>query len=150
MRRHSTKRIALTLALTLLGLSCAAQASAAHVFKIRDEGHLHFIKSSGSQLIDEGHSSGTFPGIARVRFTYNGNPIVAAQFTIYGRYGTIVGRANGRLSNPTSTSPSLRGSLTITGGSGRYAHASGGGELFGVFYRRSYALTVQTIATLHY
>jgi len=135
----------------VLGLATAGPASAAgHVLKIRDEGRLHFIKSSGSQLIDEGRSTGTIPGNVRVRFTYNGNPVVTAQFTIYGRYGTINGRAHGRLSNPTSTSPSLRGSLSITGGSRRYAHVSGSGELFGVFYRRSYGLTVQAIATLRY
>jgi hypothetical protein len=46
--------------------------------------------------------------------------------------------------------PSFRGSLTITGGSGRYAHAGGSGELFGVFYRRSFALTVQAIGKLRY
>jgi hypothetical protein len=40
--------------------------------------------------------------------------------------------------------------MTITGGSGRYAHAHGGGELFGVYYRRSYALTVQAIGKLPY
>ena len=126
------------------------QAVAARTLHVRDEGHLRFLSSSGSQLIDEGPASGTIPGNVRVRFTYNGNPEVFAQFTIRGHHGSIMGHAHGRLSNPTSTSPSLRGSLSITGGSGRYAHAGGGGELFGVFNRRSYGLIVQTIATLRY
>jgi hypothetical protein len=150
MRLRAGKAVATALALALLGLAAPGHASAAHVLKVRDEGHLRFISSSGSQLIDEGPASGTMPGNLRVRFTYNGNPEVSAAFTIHGRYGSISGRARGRLNNPTSTSPSLRGSLSITGGSGRYAHASGSGELFGVFYRRSYGLTVQAIATLRY
>jgi hypothetical protein len=54
------------------------------------------------------------------------------------------------VSNPNSTNPSFRGSLTITGGSGRYAHAGGSGELFGVFHRQSFALTVQAIGKLRY
>jgi hypothetical protein len=120
------------------------------VLAVRDEGHLRFIKASGSELIDEGVASGTLAGEARVRFTYNGEPEVAAQFTIHGRYGSLSGQAEGRLNNPTSTDPSLRGSLTITAGSGRYAKAHGAGELYGVFYRRSYDLTVQTIIALHY
>jgi hypothetical protein len=140
----------LVLALALLAVTMTGQALAAHVLKVRDEGHLRFISSSGSQLIDEGAATGTMPGNVRVRFTYNGNPEVFAQFTIHGRYGSISGHAHGRLSNPTSTTPSFRGSLSITGGSSRYAHASGSGELFGVFNRRSYGLIVQTIATLRY
>jgi hypothetical protein len=75
---------------------------------------------------------------------------VYAQFTIYTNGGSINGHATGRVSNPNSTNPSFRGSLTITGGRGRYAHAGGSGELFGVFSRRSFALTVQAIGKLRY
>jgi hypothetical protein len=146
--RRGTTTIVLALAASSLAIACPASASRSLI--IRDEGRLGFIKSSASQLIDEGRVAGTVPGVARVRFTYNGNPAVAAQFTIYGRYGTISGRATGRLSNPTSTTPSLRGSASITAGSGRYARASGSGELFGVFYRRGYGLTVQAVVTMRY
>jgi len=125
-----------------------AQASA--TLNVYDEGHLHYVRSSGNQLIDEGHASGTVPGTVVVRFTYNGSPTVYADFTIYARAGTISGHANGRLSNPTSASPSSRGALTLSGGGGHYAHAHGSGELFGVFYRRSYAMTVQTRGALAY
>jgi hypothetical protein len=111
---------------------------------------LHYIRSSGSQIIDEGPAKGTLPGVVRVHFTYNGAPTVTATFTILGRGWSISGRGTGRLSSPNTLSPSFRGKLTITSGTGRYAGASGSGELFGVFYRRSYALTVQAIGTLHY
>jgi hypothetical protein len=154
----------MALALTVLGVAAAAQgigapawgawrapaAQAARVISVRDEGHLLFISSSGSQLLDQGQASGTVPGSVRVEFTYNGSPAVKAQFTIYGRGGSIRGQASGTLNNPVSPSPSFRGALSITGGTGRYAHAHGSGEMFGVFYRRSYALTVQTIGKLRY
>ena len=130
-----------------LALPAAAQAHSRHV---REEGKLRFVKASGSQIIDEGQVHGELPGLARVRFTYNGNPAVSASFTISGHGWSISGRGSGRLSKPNSNTPSFRGKLTITGGSGTYAHASGSGELFGVFNRRSYALTVQAIGTLHY
>ncbi len=125
-------------------------AHGARALSVHDEGRLRFLSSSGSQLIDEGSMSGTLPGRARVRFTYNGSPAVKASFTIYAGGGSIDGRAGGRLSDPTSLSPSFRGALTITGGSGRYAHARGSGEMFGVFYRRGYGLIVQAIGTLRY
>ncbi len=149
-------RLALAASAILLSAGSPARgasrplARAAGSLSVRDEGRLHLVTASGSLLIDEGTASGTFPGKVRVRFTYNGNPSVSAQVTIYGRAGSIVARGSGRLSSPTSSSPSFKGALTIVGGSGRYARAHGGGELFGVFYRRSYAITVQTRGTLRY
>jgi len=125
-------------------------ARAAHSVSVKDEGRLKLVKASGSVLTDEGPATGTVPGRVRVRFIYNGDPSVSAQITIYGYAGTILAHGSGRLSNPTSSSPSFKGTLAISGGSGRYASARGGGEMFGVFYRRSYAITVQTRGVLHY
>jgi hypothetical protein len=125
-------------------------ARAAHSVSVKDEGRMKLVKASGSVLTDEGPATGTVPGRVRVRFVYNGDPSVSAQITIYGHAGTILAHGSGRLSNPTSSSPSFKGTLTISGGSGRYASARGGGEMFGVFYRRSYAITVQTRGVLHY
>ncbi|MGH2865795.1 MAG: autotransporter [Solirubrobacteraceae bacterium] len=117
---------------------------------VSDEGHLRYIRTSGDELIDAGRASGTMPGTVVVRFTYNGNPTVYARFTIYAHAGSISGYAKGHLSNPTSASPSFRGALSLGGGGGRYAHARGSGELYGVFDRRSYAMTVQTRGRLTY
>jgi hypothetical protein len=132
------------------GRSGGARADVARVLNVRDEGRLHYIKSSGSVIIDEGRASGTFPGSVKVRFSYDGEPEVSAAFTISGPGGSISARGTARLSNPTALSPSFHGTMTITGGSGRYAHIHGGGELFGVYYRRSYGLTVQAIGKLPY
>jgi hypothetical protein len=85
-----------------------------------------------------------------VNFTYNGGPTVTARFTIHGKGFTLDGYATGRLKNPSSVTPSFRGTLKLSGASGRYAHAHGTGELFGTFNRRTYALTVQALGTLHY
>lgn len=125
-------------------------ATAARTMSVKDEGRLRLVKSSGSKLIDEGPATGTIPGTARIVFVYDGNPAVSAQVTIYGHGGSIEAHGRGRLSSPSSRSPSFRGTLTITGGSGRYARAHGSGQMFGVFYRRSYAITVQTQGTLSY
>jgi hypothetical protein len=126
------------------------RARAARVLDVRDQGRLRYVKSSGSVIIDEGKASGTFPGGVKVRFTYDGEPTVSARFTISGPGGSISARGTARLSSPTSASPSFHGTMTITGGTARYAHVHGAGELYGVYYRRSYGLTVQAIGKLPY
>ena len=139
----------LSVALATLALA-SGTAHAARTVGVRDEGHLSFVRDNATQIIDEGAISGTIPGRARVDFTYNGSPTVTARFTIRGSGGSLYGRASCRLHNPTSPAPSFRGALAITGGSGRYAHAHGNGELFGVFHRRGYSLVVQAIGRLRY
>ncbi len=128
----------------------AGVAHAAGSLNVHDEGHLHFVTDSATQIIDEGSFSGSFPGKGKVNFTYNGSPNVSAQFTIHGPGGSISGHAQAKLSNPNSPSPSFRGALTITGGNGRYAHARGSGELTGVFQRRGFGLIVQAVGKLRY
>jgi len=125
-------------------------ARAAGSIHVSDEGKLHLVKSSGSTLIDEGHANGTIPGTVKIHFTYNGNPTVSAQITIYSHDGAINASGSGQLSNPNSPVPSFKGSLRISGGSGHYSHAHGNGDFYGLFYRRSYAITVQTQGTLDY
>ena len=60
-------------------------------------------------LYDEGAAHGTLPGTVKIRFTYDGNPDVSAQITIYGHDGTIRASGSARLSSPTSSSPELQG-----------------------------------------
>lgn len=125
-------------------------ARSARTLSVREQGRLHLVRSSGSLLIDEGRASGTLTGNVYLRFVYDGSPTVSAQLTISGPGWSVRARGVGRLSSPTSPAPSFRGSLAIVGGSGRFARARGSGELFGVFFRRSYALTVQAIGKLTY
>jgi hypothetical protein len=126
----------------------AAQAHATAAANVKDEGHLHLVRSSGSTLYDEGYAHGSLPGPVKVSFFYDGEPMVSAHITIDTRGGAIEAHGVARLSSPSSSAPSFKGTLTIASGSGRYAHAHGNGSFFGVFYRRSYALTVQTEGTL--
>ena len=145
-----SRRATLAIAIAALALVTAGSAVAARVLNVRDEGRLRFITSYGSELIDEGPATGTVPGKVRVHFLYDGDPNVSAQFTITAPSGSISGRGKAKLSSPTSPKPSFRGAFQITGGSGRYAHIHGSGELFGVFTRRGYGLVVQTIGRLPY
>jgi hypothetical protein len=123
-------------------------ANAAHVLNVKDEGHLREVSSSGAELLEEGRVSGTIPG--KVKVSFNIGATISAKFTIYANGGgSISGRGGGAL-HSTSVYSSFGGSLKVTGGSGRYAHAHGTGNLFGAINRKTYALTVQTVGKLYY
>jgi hypothetical protein len=161
---YTTTRTVLALAsVWLAALIAAAAASAtahgetqprsrdARALNVTDTAHLHYIKESGSQLIDEGAATGTLPGSVRVSF--NVGVTVAATFTIRAHSGSIVGHGSGVLHKNKSNSDvyvSFGGTMTVTHGSGRYAHAHGTGGFYGVINRKNYAVTIQTTGTLSY
>ncbi len=125
-----------------------AEARAAHVLNVKDEGHLHLVHESGSELVEEGSATGTVPGTVRVSF--NVGATVSGQFTIYARGGgSITGHGSGSLRS-TGAYSTFGGSLEVTGGSGRFRHAHGSGNIYGAINRRTYAMTVQTVGKLNY
>jgi hypothetical protein len=125
-------------------------ARSARTIGVNDNGQLLRVHASGEIITEEGKVSGTLPGTATVRLDI-GAEVVTASFriTVQG-VGSIVGHASARLSSP-GRHASFRGTLSVTGGTGRYAHARGEGKLYGVIERKSDDLTVQTReGTLHY
>jgi hypothetical protein len=123
-------------------------ASVAHVLNVKDEGHLHSVRSSGSELVEEGPVSGTITG--KVKVSFNIGAVVTAKFTIYANGGGSISGHGGGALHSTSVYSTFGGSLAVTGGSGRYAHAHGSGTLSGAINRKTYALTVQTVGKLYY
>lgn len=140
-------RIARVLALLLGVLALGAPPSLASSMNASDAAHLRFIRNAGSLLIEEGTATGTLPGNMKARCSIGA--IVHASFTIYTRYGSIRGRGT---ATPRASGiyESFAGTLLATGGTGRYAHAHGHAGLYGVFNRKTYALTLQTTGRLSY
>jgi hypothetical protein len=127
--------------------SRAPSAHTAGVIKATDTAKLHYIKHSGSQLLEEGTAQGTLPGSMRAHC--NLGTTFAASFTIYTHGGTINGHGTAT-PHDTGLYESFAGTLTVTGGTGRYIHAHGHAGLYGTFDRRTYALVVQTTGSLSY
>ena len=123
------------------------RAHAAHVLNATDTAHLRYISSSGSQLFDEGKATGTLPGNMRVHLDLG--TTFAGTFTIYASGGSIEGRGSAT-PHGSGTYESFAGTLTVTGGTGRYAHAHGHGGLYGTFDRDNYALVIKTTGSLTY
>jgi hypothetical protein len=157
----SPTRIAPTVALAttvlaIVVLSSTTVSSAArrqlivHVARSLDgtaTAHLHLVKPNGAQLEEEGPVTGALAG--SMRAVVNTGNVLTGNFTINTHGGSIYG--SGRAApHGTGRYQSFSGTLTITGGSGRYSHAHGRGGLFGTFDRRTYALLIQTTGRFSY
>jgi hypothetical protein len=125
-----------------------AHARTARVLSIDDTGHLNLLHASGAVLLEQGPTSGTLPGTVKVRMVVTAD--VQATFTITSSAGgSIEGHGVASLHSSGRYS-SFAGTLSVTHGTGRFAHAHGTGRLYGVINRRTDALTVQTIGNLNY
>jgi hypothetical protein len=143
-------------ALTLLaapapaGAEGARRAPAAHIARTlnsTETAHLHYMRSSGSLLYEEGSVSGALKG--SMRADLNVGPTFTGTFTIYTRYGAIRGHGTAT-PHGSGRYESFGGILVVTGGTGRYIHARGRAGLYGTFDRRTYAMVVQTTGRLSY
>jgi tetraprenyl-beta-curcumene synthase len=123
------------------------RARVAHVLKATDTARLHYVSASGSVLLDEGKATGTLPGSMRVHLDLGAT--FTGTFTIYAGGGSITGRGSAT-PHGSGTYESFAGTLTVTGGSGRYVHAHGHGGLYGTFDRDNYALVIKTTGSLIY
>lgn len=127
--------------------SAIAGARAARVLNATDTAHLHYVSASGSLLFDEGKASGALPGSMRVHLdlgtTFTGS------FTIYTSGGSIKGHGSAT-PHGSGAYESFAGTLTVIGGTGRYARARGHGNLYGTFDRSNYALVIKTTGSLTY
>jgi len=144
------KQLGITAAIVAAGpgvLTPAGMAIAARALKATDTAHLHYISAAGSLLFEEGGASGTIPGSMRVHFDVGAT--FSGSFTIYTRGGTIKGHGTAT-PHGSGVYESFAGTLVVSGGSGRYAHAHGRAGLYGTFDRDSYGLVVQTTGTLVY
>jgi|HubBroStandDraft_2_1064218.scaffolds.fasta_scaffold07054_2 hypothetical protein len=136
-----------TMAATADALAPPVGAHAAHVLKASDTAHLHYVTASGALLLDEGKATGTLPGSMRVHL--NLGTTFTGSFTIYASGGSIEGHGSAT-PHGSGTYESFSGTLTVTGGTGRYVHARGRGGLYGTFDRDSYALVIKTTGNLSY
>lgn len=109
--------------------------------------HLHLVSAEGSQLSEEGPVSGALAGSMRA-LLHTGSTFTGS-FTTRTSGGSIKGRGSAT-PHGSGRYQSFSGSLTVTGGTGRYTHANGQVGLYGVFDRRSDSVVVQTTGKLSY
>ena len=138
----------------LASASAAASAStrppaahAARALKASDTAKLRYVSAAGSELLEQGKTTGTLPGSMRAQVEIGAT--ISGNFTIYTKGGSIKGHG---VATPHGAGiyESFAGTVTVTGGTGRFVHAHGHTGLYGTFDRNTYALTIQTTGTLAY
>jgi hypothetical protein len=127
-----------------------AEASAAGTTSVNETLQASLISHKGStSLYERGHSYGTLSGPITVQISIAGDTEATISFTCNTSTGTISGRG---ITSYASAGPAARfnGSLRITHGTGRYAHASTTGlRIQGTLKRHSYALSARVTGTLN-
>ncbi|HEY7961499.1 MAG TPA: hypothetical protein VID29_06215 [Solirubrobacteraceae bacterium] len=126
----------------------APAARAARTLSVNDTAHLRVSSRGGSNLIEEGQATGSLPGRVRASLLL-GAGTVKAGFTIYLRGGSISGHGSARLNAGRGAYASFGGSLVVSHGTGRYAHVSGSGGLYGTINRENDNAVVQVVGNLH-
>ncbi len=131
--------------LWLLALLCAAVIAVpatARSLSLNDTGHLRLTSKHSFTLNEQGSASGTISGSIYIHLNIVSVNRVTAEVNIYPSGGSITGHASASY-HAAGAFATFAGTMTITRGTGRYAHASGSGLSFtGAVQRTNDAVTV--------
>jgi hypothetical protein len=140
---------ACTLALALsAGGASGATAVAARTIALNETGRLHLTSHHGFKLNERGTASGTIRGSIYIHLNVTSTKRVTAEVSIYPRNGSLTGygTASYRSNGGQAT---FSGTLSITRGTGSYAHAHASSLRFsGTIQRSNDATTVHLSGNL--
>ncbi|HEX3911543.1 MAG TPA: hypothetical protein VHW67_12675 [Solirubrobacteraceae bacterium] len=126
----------------------AASAVAARTVPLNEAGRLHLTSRHGFTLDERGSASGSVGGTIYVHLKIVSTNRVVAEVNLYPRGGSISGQASADYHRGSSQA-SFAGTMSITRGTGSYAHAHGSGLSFtGTIRRSDEAITVQVRGTV--
>jgi hypothetical protein len=116
-----------------------AVAAKTQVFNINST--LHLIGRPGHVLNEQGTFTGSQSGTIAIRFTSVTSTSGGATFVAYPSGGSVSGVTSTK-GHVVGAKVYFTGSMTVTGGTGRWAHASGRGLVFtGVVDRQNFHAT---------
>jgi hypothetical protein len=106
------------------------------------------IQSSKSSTIDEkGSGWGSFNCSVAIELTLSGT-LVSSHYTAYLEGGSISGTATAHIHYASTATAYFSGTITLDGGTGSHAHASGTASFSGTINRTSYAMNTHITGRL--
>ena len=123
-------------------------AVASRAVALTERAQLHLVGHPGVEFTEEGQGYGTYPGSVTIRLKLAGAHVTGSYFA-RSTHGTISGRASGTVVG-SRTQPLVHfvGGVSISRGTGTFAHASGTLQIRGSIRRSSYALSEETSGTI--
>jgi hypothetical protein len=130
------------------GASASGTATVARSLSLSERGQLRLTSKKGFTLNERGSASGTIAGSIYIHLHLVSDSRVTAEVSIYPREGSLSG--NGSASYRVEGGvAAFSGTLAITRGTGKYAHARASGLRFtGTIQRRNDAVSVQVSGPL--
>jgi hypothetical protein len=128
----------------------AASGRAARTTSVRESAALRLTSRQGSTINERGSALGTFSGTVYVHLHFASSTKLTAEMNVYPGSSSLSG--SGSVSYHVSHGEDLfDGALTITRGTGVYAHVHASRlALIGVVQRRDYGLSVELSGTLSF
>jgi hypothetical protein len=114
---------------------------------VNEYGTLAMQHSKGATISEKGTGRGTFNCSVLIELTLSGT-LVTAKYTAYLQGGSISGTATAHIHSATTTEAYFSGTISLSGGTGSRAHASGTAGFAGTINRTSYAMTTHITGKL--
>jgi len=102
----------------------ATHGNAARIERLTESGTLHITKAAGFVVEASGHVTGTLNGLLALRLTLVSTSRLTSTFSGHPRSGSLSGQGAGTY-HLAGAIAVFSGTVSITGGSGTYAHAFG-------------------------
>ena len=125
-------------------------ASASRTVSLSESGRLHLTSKQGFTLNEQGSASGTITGTIYIHLHLTSTSKVTAEVSIYPSGGSLSGNGSAAYRVEGSVA-AFTGTLAITRGSGKYAHARASSLRFsGTIQRRGDAVSVHVSGPLSF
>jgi hypothetical protein len=125
-------------------------ASAARSVSLSESGRLHLTSKQGFTLNEQGSASGTITGTIYIHLHLTSTSKVTAEVSIYPSGGSLSGNGSAAYRVEGGVA-AFTGTLSITRGSGKYAHARASALRFtGTIQRRGDAVSVHVSGPLSF
>lgn len=125
-------------------------ATASRSLSLSESGHLRLTSKQGFTLNEQGSATGTITGAIYIHLHLTSTSKVTAEVSIYPSGGSLSGNGSAAYRVEGSVA-AFTGTLSITRGSGKYAHARASALRFtGTIQRRGDAVSVHVSGPLSF